>query len=35
MMAGLRRLTKHLPKNRERLHEVIDARMVEAGGYTV
>jgi alkylation response protein AidB-like acyl-CoA dehydrogenase len=35
MMAGLRRLTKHLPKNRARLHEVIAARIVEAGGYTV
>ena len=35
MMAGLRRLTKHVPMNRERLHEVIAARIVEAGGYTV
>ena len=35
MMAGLRRLTKHLPKNRERLHDAIAARIVEAGGYTV
>lgn len=35
MMAGLRRLTKHLPVNRERLHDVIAARIVEAGGYTV
>jgi len=34
MMAGLRRLTKHLPKNRERLHDAIAARIVEAGGYT-
>jgi alkylation response protein AidB-like acyl-CoA dehydrogenase len=34
MMAGLRRLTKHVPVNRERLHELIAARMVEAGGYT-
>ena len=35
MMAGLRRLTKHVPMNRERLHQVIAARIVEAGGYTV
>jgi alkylation response protein AidB-like acyl-CoA dehydrogenase len=35
MMAGLRRLTKHLPVNRERLHDAIAARIVEAGGYTV
>lgn len=35
MLAGLRRLTKHVPLNRERLHAAIAARMVEAGGYTV
>jgi alkylation response protein AidB-like acyl-CoA dehydrogenase len=35
MMAGLRRLTKHLPINRERLHDAIAARLVEAGGYVV
>ncbi|MDH4045607.1 MAG: acyl-CoA dehydrogenase, partial [Gemmatimonadota bacterium] len=35
MMAGLRRLTKHLPVNRERLHDAIAARIVEAGAYTV
>ncbi len=35
MMAGLRRLTKHLPVNRERLHDAIAARLVEAGAYTV
>jgi alkylation response protein AidB-like acyl-CoA dehydrogenase len=35
MMAGLRRLTKHVPVNRARLHEAIAARIVEAGRYVV
>jgi hypothetical protein len=35
MVAGLRRLTKHVPRNRERSHAAIAARIVEAGGYTV
>ena len=35
MMAGLRRLSKHLPVNRERLHDAIAGRIVEAGEYTV
>jgi alkylation response protein AidB-like acyl-CoA dehydrogenase len=35
MMAGLRRLTKHLPVNRERLHDAIAGRIVEAGGYAI
>lgn len=35
MIAGMRRLTKHLPVNRARLHDAIAARVVEAGGYTV
>jgi alkylation response protein AidB-like acyl-CoA dehydrogenase len=33
MMAGVRRLTKHLPVNRERLHDAIAAKIVEAGAY--
>jgi alkylation response protein AidB-like acyl-CoA dehydrogenase len=35
MMAGLRRLTKHVPVNRARLHDAIAARIVEAGHYSV
>ncbi len=35
MMAGLRRLTKHVPVNRARLHDAIAARLIEAGSYTV
>jgi alkylation response protein AidB-like acyl-CoA dehydrogenase len=35
MMAGLRRLTKHLPVNRAKLHDAIAARIVEAGRYAV
>jgi alkylation response protein AidB-like acyl-CoA dehydrogenase len=35
MMAGLRRLTKHVPVNRARLHDAIAARIVEAGHYVV
>ncbi len=35
MVAGLRRLTKHEPVNRARLHDVIAARIIEAGRYTV
>jgi len=35
MMAGLRRLTKHVPVNRARLHDAIAARIVEAGRYVV
>jgi len=34
MMAGVRRLTKHLPVNRKRLHDAIAAKIVEAGAYT-
>jgi alkylation response protein AidB-like acyl-CoA dehydrogenase len=33
MMAGVRRLTKHLPVNRAKLHDAIAARIVEAGRY--
>jgi alkylation response protein AidB-like acyl-CoA dehydrogenase len=35
MMAGVRRLTKHVPVNRARLHDAIAARIVEAGRYAV
>jgi alkylation response protein AidB-like acyl-CoA dehydrogenase len=35
MMAGLRRLSKHEPVNRARLHEVIAGRVIEAEKYTV
>jgi alkylation response protein AidB-like acyl-CoA dehydrogenase len=35
MMAGLRRLTKHVPVNRARLHNDIAGRIVEAGRYVV
>ncbi len=35
MMAGLRRLTKHVPVNRAKLHDAIAARVIEADGYTV
>ncbi len=35
MMAGLRRLTKHVPVNRAKLHDAIAARIIEAGHYTV
>jgi alkylation response protein AidB-like acyl-CoA dehydrogenase len=35
MMAGLRRLSKHLPVNRAKLHDAIAARIVEAERYTV
>ena len=35
MMAGLRRLTKHVPVNRARLHDAIAARIVEAERYVV
>ncbi len=35
MMSGLRRLTKHVPVNRARLHDAIAARIVEAGRYAV
>ncbi len=35
MMAGLRRLTKHVPVNRARLHDAIAVRIIEAGQYTV
>jgi len=33
--AGLRRLTKHDPVNRAKLHDAIAARVIEAGGWTV
>ena len=33
MLAGVRRLTKHLPINREHLHGAIAAKIVEAGAY--
>jgi hypothetical protein len=35
MMAGLRRLGKHVPVNRAKLHDAIAARIIEADGYTV
>ncbi len=35
MMAGLRRLGKHMPVNRAKLHDAIAARIIEADGYTV
>jgi alkylation response protein AidB-like acyl-CoA dehydrogenase len=35
MMAGLRRLSKHVPVNRATLHDTIAARIIEAGRYTV
>ncbi len=35
MMAGLRRLGKHVPVNRAKLHDAIAARVIEADGYTV
>ncbi len=35
MMAGLRRLAKHVPVNRARLHDAIAARVIEAERYTV
>ena len=35
MMAGLRRLGKHVPVNRAKLHDAIAARLIEADGYTV
>ncbi|MDH3456663.1 MAG: acyl-CoA dehydrogenase family protein [Gemmatimonadota bacterium] len=35
MMAGLRRLSKHVPVNRAKLHDAIAARIIEAGRYTV
>jgi alkylation response protein AidB-like acyl-CoA dehydrogenase len=35
MMAGVRRLTKHVPVNRAQLHDAIAGRIVEAGRYTV
>ena len=35
MLAGLRRLGKHVPVNRARLHDAISARIVEAGRYLV
>jgi alkylation response protein AidB-like acyl-CoA dehydrogenase len=35
MMAGLRRLSKHLPVNRAALHDAVAARVIEAGRYTV
>ncbi len=35
MMAGLRRLTKHLPVNRAQLHDAIAARVIEAERYAV
>ena len=35
MMAGLRRLSKHLPVNRAALHDAVAARIIEAGRYTV
>jgi len=34
-MAGLRRLVKHDPVNRPRLHDAIAARVLDAGGYTL
>jgi len=34
MLAGLRRLAKHDPVDRARLHDAIAARVVEADGYT-
>ncbi len=34
MLAGLRRLAKHDPVDRAKLHDVIAARIVEADGYT-
>jgi hypothetical protein len=34
-MAGLRRLTKHVPVNRARLHDAIAARIVGAERYVV
>ncbi len=33
--AGLRRLTKHDPVNRSRLHDAIAARVIDAEGYTL
>jgi len=35
MLAGVRRLTKHLPVDRARLHDAVAARIIEADGYTV
>jgi alkylation response protein AidB-like acyl-CoA dehydrogenase len=35
MLAGLRRLTKHDPVNRTRLHDVIAGRVIAAEGYTI
>ena len=34
-LAGLRRLTKHDPVDRAKLHDAIAARLLEAGGYAV
>ncbi|MFO7653749.1 MAG: acyl-CoA dehydrogenase family protein [Candidatus Krumholzibacteriia bacterium] len=34
-LSGLRRLTKHDPVNRPRLHDIIAGRVIDAGGYTV
>ena len=34
-LAGLRRLTKHDPVDRAKLHDAIAARLIEAGGYVV
>jgi alkylation response protein AidB-like acyl-CoA dehydrogenase len=35
MMAGLRRLSKHVPVNRAKLHDAIAARIIDVGHYTV
>ena len=35
MLAAMRRLTRHQPVNRAKLHDAIAARVVEADGYTV
>jgi hypothetical protein len=34
MLAGLRRLAKHDPVDRAKLHDAIAARILEADGYT-
>ena len=34
MMAGMRRLTKHEPVNRTKLHDAIAEKVIEAGCYT-
>jgi hypothetical protein len=34
MLAGLRRLTKHDPVNRTKLHDAIAEKIIEADGFT-